>query len=109
MGNRRRSAAKASCARVAAFSLTSNRSRACCHSARETIGGRLVNFSVLVLMIDQRTRRNQKDTDRHRVGSQRSAIYSVQRAIAKPARLILTERSYCNRLLSVRMRQLPMF
>src|SRR5262249_33916635 len=44
------------------FSFTSNRSRAFCHSARETISGRLVNFSVLVLMIDQRTRRNDRES-----------------------------------------------
>src|SRR4051794_38936138 len=46
MGKRRRSAARASPARVAAFSLTSNRSRARCHSSRETMGGRLASFSL---------------------------------------------------------------
>src|SRR6476620_12441202 len=43
MGSRRRSAASASRARVAAFSFTNNCSRARCHSSRETIGGWLVS------------------------------------------------------------------
>jgi hypothetical protein len=50
MGNRRRSAASLSSARVSCFSFTSNFCRAFCQTARETMAGSAVDFLLFVFI-----------------------------------------------------------